>query len=121
MLMYGHDTESWWQQFLGEAVMGKLKGGGLKAVPSCLESLDQVRTRLPYGKILVPRAPIGRPHVTTPYVRMDTRADELAYDLPKGVRSFERLVVVGDRAWTLKLFSRRRLEADGLILTWIAS
>ena len=27
MLMYGYDTESWWQQFLGEAVMGKLIGG----------------------------------------------------------------------------------------------
>ena len=53
---------------------------------------------------------------------MDARADELAYDLPKGVRSFERLVVVSARAWTLRLFSkRRRLEADGLILTWIAS
>ena len=52
---------------------------------------------------------------------MDTRADELAYDLPKGVRSFERVVVVGVRAWTLRLISkRRRLEADELILTWIA-
>ena len=40
MLMYDHNTESWWQQFLGEAVMGKLIGGRLKAVPSRLESLD---------------------------------------------------------------------------------
>ncbi len=121
MLMYGHDTESWWQQFLGEAVMGKLIGGGLKTVPPRLELLGQVRTRLPYRKILVPRTPTAQTSVTTPYVRMDTRADELAYDLPKGVRSFERVVVVGDRAWTLTLISkRRRLEADELILTWIA-
>ena len=85
MLMYGHDTESWWQQFLGKAMMGKLIGGRLKAVPPRLESLDQVRTRLPYRKILVPRTPTAQTSVTTPYVRMDTRADELAYDLPKGV------------------------------------
>ena len=52
---------------------------------------------------------------------MDARADELVYDLPKGVRSFKRVVVVGDRAWTLRLISkRRRLEADELILTWFA-
>ena len=60
MLMYDHDTESRWQQFLGEAVMGKLIGCRLKAVPSRLELLDQVRTRLPYGKILVPRASPAR-------------------------------------------------------------
>ena len=84
MLMYDYDTESWWQQFLGEAVMGKLTGGRLKAVPSRLESLDQARTRLPYVKILVPRALIGRPHVTTPYVRMDTRAESWLMIYPKG-------------------------------------
>ena len=66
MLMYDHDTESRWQQFLGEAVMGKLTGGRLKAVPPRLESLGQVRTRLPYRKILVPRAPTAQTYVTTP-------------------------------------------------------
>ena len=47
-IMYDRQTESWWQQFLGEAIVGELTGTVLKVLPSRLESWAQfprARTR----------------------------------------------------------------------------
>lgn len=120
MIMYDHETESWWQQFLGEAIIGDMTGQRLDAIPARVESLEKFRTRIPEGKLLVPDDAKARPYGTTPYLRMDTQAAELPYDLPDGVRSFERVVVVGTEAWTLKYLKQQgSIEKDGLVLTWL--
>ena len=38
MIMYDRQTESWWQQFLGEGVVGKMTGVKLKQIPARIES-----------------------------------------------------------------------------------
>jgi hypothetical protein len=38
LVMYDRQTESWWQQFTGEAIVGTLAGTELKLIPACLES-----------------------------------------------------------------------------------
>jgi len=120
MIMYDHETESWWQQFLGVGIIGDMTGQRLDTIPARLESLEKFRTRVPDGKLLVPADPETRPYGTTPYLRMDTQAAELPYELPDGVRSFERVVVVGNEAWTLKhLRQQGSIEKDGLVLTWL--
>ena len=65
MVMYDHQTESFWQQFLGEAIVGELTGVRLDPMPSRLESLDRFRARAPEGQVLVPNTtrrcgPTGR-------------------------------------------------------------
>ena len=40
MIMFDHQTESWWQQFTGEALVGELAGSTLKVIPSQILSLS---------------------------------------------------------------------------------
>ncbi len=122
MVMYDTATESWWQQFLGEAVMGELTGTRLKVLPARLESLGRFRARAPDGVVLVPNDTRARPYGLSPYVGMDSAAvprGAFPYRLPEGVPPLARVVVVGGEAWTVALLRRReRIERDGLIITW---
>ncbi|WP_421723093.1 DUF3179 domain-containing protein [Bauldia sp.] len=122
MVMYDHETESWWQQFSGGAIVGDLTGAEMKLVPSRLESLTQFRKRAPDGLVLVPNDPDARPYGTTPYARME-RGDfpEAAalQGLPSGVRPLDYAVIVDERAWPLKrLMEETEIAESDLILTW---
>ena len=121
MVMYDRETESWWQQFLGEAIVGELVGKRMKAIPSRLESMDRFRARAPGGKLLLPDDREARAYGTSPYVDFERGSPAFPYKLPGGVRMLDRVVVVGDEAWTLRLLrARRRIEAGDLVLTWEA-
>nr|WP_034858186.1 DUF3179 domain-containing (seleno)protein [Sinorhizobium sojae] len=52
MVIYDRQTESWWQQFGGEAIVGQLAGRSLEILPSRLESLESFRARAPRGRVL---------------------------------------------------------------------
>lgn len=54
LVMYDLQTESWWQQFTGEAIVGELTGAELKLVPSRLVSFGQFAAEFPNGRVLVP-------------------------------------------------------------------
>src|SRR6516165_2937234 len=41
LVMYDRQTESWWQQFTGEAIAGAMTGRHLRLIPSRLESFDR--------------------------------------------------------------------------------
>lgn len=128
MVMYDKQTESWWQQFTGEAMIGSLTGKSMKMLAARLESLEKFRKRAPNGKVLIPENEKARPYGASPYVGMDSRSLPRAlarlnfpYDLPDGVQPLERVVVVGEKAWTVaKLKDAKRIEADDLVLTWEA-
>ena len=53
LLMYDRQTESWWQQFLGRAIIGTLTGAELKMIPARLESFENFSARAPEGTVLV--------------------------------------------------------------------
>ena len=121
MVMYDRATESWWQQFLGEAIIGKMTGHRLTTVPARIESLARFRERAPDGKLLVPTRAKARPYGLTPYVGYDNpelRRD-FPYKLPPGLTPMARVVVIDGEAWTLDLVRRKgTLEADGIVLRW---
>lgn len=50
LVMYDRGTESWWQQFTGEAITGQLTGTKLALVPSRLESWKNFKSRHPQAK-----------------------------------------------------------------------
>src|SRR5262249_46775360 len=50
LVMYDRPTESWWQQFTGEAIVGAMTGRHLRLIPSRLESFDRFRRRSPVGE-----------------------------------------------------------------------
>ncbi|MCC7016958.1 MAG: DUF3179 domain-containing protein [Rhodospirillales bacterium] len=121
LVMYDRQTESWWQQFLGEAIVGELAGRTLKALPSRLESFADFRARAPSGRVLVPNDPGLRRYGANPYAGYDTAAAPFLYQgpLPAGIAALERVVAVGREAWPLaRVRARGMIERGDLRLTW---
>ena len=52
MVMADNQTETWWQQLMGDAIVGELAGAKLKVIPSLVISVEEFFTRFPNGKIL---------------------------------------------------------------------
>ena len=66
MVMYDRQSESWWQQFLGQAIVGARTGQTLTPIPSRLESLVAFRTRAPPASFWSPTIPPPDPTVRAP-------------------------------------------------------
>jgi len=124
LVMYDRQTESWWQQFLGEAIVGEMTGTRLTVLPARLESWAQFKERAPHGKVLVPNNPRARPYGRNPYVGYDRSERPFLYrgDLPAAVPAMMRVVVVEGEAWTLPLLREKGTveTGDGVTLTWMA-
>ncbi|MBN4051987.1 DUF3179 domain-containing protein [Cytophagaceae bacterium AH-315-L13] len=79
MIMWDRQTESWWQQFLGECLVGKLKGAQLTLLPSMLISYEEFTKSYPKGQILSTETGIDSdeeaPYGTNPYENYDDLAN----------------------------------------------
>lgn len=106
LVMYDRQTESWWQQFTGEAIVGALMGQKLRILPSRIVSFGAFRTAHPEGPVLVPNNPGFRDYGRNPYASYDTASVPFLYrgDLPDGIPAMARVVVV-------------RTDGDPLIVT----
>ena len=129
LVMYDRQTESWWQQFGGDAIVGVMSGKHLRLVPSRLESFGRFRQRFPYGQMLIPHNPAARNYGTNPYVGYDARGQRpFLYDgsLPDGIEPMERVIAVETRpgfheAWSLPLPRQRgTIESGDIVLKWEA-
>lgn len=121
LVMYDRETESWWQQFTGEAIAGELAGARLDILPARLESWDRFRARHPDGEVLVPEDAALRPYGANPYVGYDTARFPFLYDgsVPEGIAPLARVVAVGDRAWSLDLLrTAGTIDAGDVVLAW---
>jgi len=121
LVMYDRQTESWWQQFLGEAIVGEMTGAKLKMLPARVESFARFRDRAPGGKVLVPTGDVSRSYGTNPYRGYDTSPRPFLYsgELPKGIAPLAYVLAVGDQAWTLdRLRREKRIAAGDLVITW---
>jgi len=123
MVMYDRQTESWWQQFLGEGIVGAMTGKVLKIIPSRLESFANFKKRAPGGEVLVPSNPGMRDYGANPYAGYDTASSPFLYrgDMPKGINPMVRVVVVDGEAWSLPLLRGKAAITQGdLTLRWQA-
>ncbi len=121
MVMYDRNTESWWQQFLGEAIVGELTGSRLKAIPARLEAWEKFSARHADGRVLVPSGNVRRPYGVNPYRGYDRAQRPFLYrgDYPKDIAPMTRVVAVGTQAWSLPLLrDKERVESGDLVLTW---
>jgi len=71
LVMWDRQTESWWQQFLGEALAGELTGAQLEIIPSMLISLAEFFESYPQGLVLSTETGISREYGTNPYTSYD--------------------------------------------------
>jgi anti-sigma factor (TIGR02949 family) len=82
MVMYDRQTESWWQQATGEAILGELAGDRLEPFPAQTMSWNDVRRAYPDGRVLSRETGHDRPYGRNPYE---------GYDRTSGpIRSFFR-------------------------------
>ncbi len=74
LVMWDRQTESWWQQFSGEAVVGRLTGTKLTAIPAQTLSFEDFRTRYPEGQVLSRDTGNPRAYGRNPYEGYDDPA-----------------------------------------------
>ena len=97
LIMYDRQTETWWQQFTGEAIVGERTGEKLKFVPARLQSYGQFAEENPNGRVLVPNNPGARNYGRNPYVAYDAEGSRpFLYDgqLPENINPMERVIIV---------------------------
>jgi len=123
MIMYDRETQSWWQQALGEGVVGELTGVELVAMPSWLESWADYSTRNPDGLVMAEPA-WNRPYGNNPYRRYDSSHRPFLYSgelPPHDIPALMRVVRVGDRAWPMdRLAAEEEITEAGVFLSWKA-
>lgn len=126
LVMYDRQSESWWQQFTGEAIVGEKTGAQLKLYPARLESFAVFKERRPNGIVLIPNNPSLRDYGRNPY-RMYDAPNSTPFlfdgDMPPDIEPMARVVAVetgdGHAAWPLSLLRERGVIIDGdLKLEW---
>jgi hypothetical protein len=69
--MWDRQTESWWQQFNGEAIVGDLTGARLEQIPSAIISWSDFKTNYPDGQVLSVETGFQRSYGRNPYAGYD--------------------------------------------------
>lgn len=121
LIMYDRETQSWWQQFMGEAIVGDMTGQMLDMLPARIESFAIAAKTHPNAKVLVPSNPNMRRYGDNPYVGYDTSSRPFLYDgdMPENVPPMMRVVAVGGQAWTLPYVrTQGRIDTNDLTIQW---
>lgn len=71
MVMYDDVTESFWQQFTGEAIVGDMVGSKLELIPTQIISFKQFKDAYPNGLVLSKDTGYKREYGKNPYVGYD--------------------------------------------------
>lgn len=126
LVMYDRQTESWWQQFTGDAIVGSLLGKSLPLIPALLESFAGFKARNKTGKLLVPNDPNFRDYGRNPYPGYGSRGTPFLFhgDLPDGIDPMSRVVVARARGKSPVIVSlalireKTVLIREGLEFAW---
>jgi len=121
MIMDDRETQSGWQQAVGEGIVGRHMGVRLRRLPARMISWAEFRAEHPDGRVMDEPA-WNRDYGTNPYAGYDSSERPFLYDgenPPHGISPLARVVRVGNRAWTLsRLRERGTIQEAGFILTW---
>ena len=71
LVMWDRQTESWWQQITGEAIVGELAGARLIPRPAAIQSFAAFRAAFPNGRVLSRDTGNPREYGRNPYVGYD--------------------------------------------------
>lgn len=105
LLMYDRQTESWWQEFGGEGVIGHYAGRKLEQIYLSIVSWADFKESFPDGKVLS-RPDSGRSYGSNPYAGYDRPGSSpFRFDGPEDPRlpAVERVVALerGGDAWAV--------------------
>ena len=116
LVMYDRQTESWWQQIGGEAIVGQLTGTKLHVLPSQILSFSRFERLYPRGRVLSIHTGYTRQYGQNPYVGYD-QPQSPPFGLPTrpnpALPPKERVaaLVTGKRSAVVYPFSRLEREA----------
>jgi len=76
MIMYDRQTETWWQQLTGEALVGDFNGTLLDFVPSQVIGFGTFAERYPDGVVMSRDTGFNRQYGVNPYTGYDSRSGQ---------------------------------------------
>jgi hypothetical protein len=83
LVMYDRQTESWWQQATGNAIIGELTGTQLVFLPTSIISWSEARESFPNAKVLSRDTGFTRNYGSNPYTGYDNiNSSPFLYDGP---------------------------------------
>jgi hypothetical protein len=71
LIMYDRQTETWWQQATGDAIVGALTGTKLPFYPATIISWMDFKDQYPQGKVLSRETGYSRAYGSNPYIGYD--------------------------------------------------
>jgi len=72
MIMFDRQTESWWQQFTGEGIVGDFNETLLDIIPSQVIGFGQFAERFPDGQVMSRETGFRRSYGSNPYTNYDS-------------------------------------------------
>ena len=124
LVMYDRQTETWWQQAIGEAIIGELVGQALTAVPANTLGWETARSLYPDVRVLsrdtgFPDYEASGRYGQNPYTDYDMRRGPIpgffSGKIPGDLRAMERVVAVDVGAgWAVGFGD---LDDDGVVNT----
>jgi len=118
LIMYDRQTETWWQQGTGEAIIGELLGTQLDILPGALISWADFKASHPDGDVLSRETGFNRSYGTNPYSGYDdVGRPPFLYDgpeLPDVLPPVERVFTV-DEDGIAVAYPYRILEVEQVI------
>lgn len=96
LIMYDRQTETWWQQFTGEGIVGEYAGEQLTFLPSQVITWGDFKTRFPDAQVLARPQRNGRfarSYGMNPYVSYDSTSNPFLFlgDLDERLPPVERV------------------------------
>jgi hypothetical protein len=101
LVMYDRQTETWWQQATGQAIVGELAGDRLVFLPAQITSLDAFAATWPDAEVLSRDTGHARDYGLNPYPGYDQADDRpFLYEgtIDGRIAPKERVVTVGEGA-----------------------
>ncbi|WP_298958948.1 DUF3179 domain-containing protein [uncultured Roseibium sp.] len=127
LVMYDRQSETWWQQFTGEGIVGTHAGRELKMIPSRVVAFADFKKAHPNAEVLARPVPARRNYGHNPYLGYDSRSAPYPLykgDLPGDINPMARVVILrnGDTLIAATLEHIRQNGAleleDGVSLRW---
>ncbi len=119
LVMYDRQSESLWQQFTGEAIIGDLAGQTLTMLPSAMISFKDYYTKYPNAKVLSKETGHYRAYGNNPYVGYDdVNNSPFLYSNPMDdrLKPMQRVVTIANKhvakAYTYKILKKKKVVND---------
>lgn len=97
LVMYDRQTESWWQQLSGTAVVGEMTGVQLPLLSTNIVSWSMFKTQFPEGEVLSIFTGFDRRYGENPYINYDSLVSQGTkfYDGELDTRLHPKMRVIG--------------------------